>query len=216
MARTFLDLQNEALHDDFDPNKYRARVKQWLNEARAKVSRRVDSPASRGTQLLVLVAGTASYTLPDDWIETVSLVDRTGSDNAPIDEVTTADLDTLPDATGRPYYFASDSNAIVLYPTPDQAGYELHLRYVRNTTELSGDGDELPAWMEDYADLLVTYARSKLFRAEDDKAMSDSLRNDFELELGQMRADVQRPSRRVKRTAGMFRAGRALPSFRRP
>lgn len=219
MARTFLDLQNEALHDDFDPLKYRALVKTWINEALHKIARRSDMVELHGLYQLPLVVGTASYAWPADCVRIVSVFDATTPDREPLDEVSQLDVDMLDDTSAQPWAFAVDEvvgRAVVLYPTPDRSTYRLYMRYLRNATDLSADTDTVTASMpDDYVDLLVTYARSRLYEREDDDSFATSLMAKFEAALGQMRSDVQAPSRRRKHTGGMFRSGGGTPAFRR-
>ena len=47
--RTFLELQNEALHDDFSQTKYRALCKRYLNEAQRRIFRRARVPEGEPT-----------------------------------------------------------------------------------------------------------------------------------------------------------------------
>lgn len=218
MARTYLELQAEALHDDFDPIKYRTYVKRWINDALRKIARRSNIPELQGLTQLTLVAGTAAYGLPADSLRVVSVFDATvGEDRGPLEETTQVDIDALPVASGTPFAFAVHAGKIVLYPTPDRSTYQLFVRYLRNAAELVNDTDTVVASMpDDYVDLLVTYARSRLYRAEDDQATAAALKAEFEDELGRMRADVQHPSRRRKRTGGMFTGSGAVPAFRRP
>lgn len=212
-GRTFLDLQNDALHDDFDPNKYRARVKVLLNEALTRVCRRVYGLQRRATNNIDVLAGINSYTLPNDFVRLVSLHDPALHPGA-LDEVDVEDIDDEPTATGAPAVFAIDAQNLVIWPTPANNS-TLTLRYWATAPPLINDGD-IPAIPNDYVDLLPTYTRAKLYRLEDDPQMHDALMAQFTSELTDAKADLQQTSlHRPRQVPSMWRPG-ARPRFVRP
>lgn len=208
---TFLELQDEALHDDFSATKYRALVKRWINQALHRIARRMKMRDLEAAQSIATVAGTSFYALNSDAVRVRSL--HFVGDPESLTQVDLRDVDDSPAATGRPTDYAFNGSGITLYPSPDGA-YTLELRYWRNALSLSNDGDvvDIPA---DYEDLLVTFARAKLFRAEDDGDMYAFYMSQFESELQQMRADVQNRGGQVKRTPNMWQ-GIPTPRFVRP
>lgn len=211
--QTYLNLQDAALHDDFDPVKYRARAKILLNEALARVGRKVYSLQRRSTATVTLSAGTTSYALPADFARLVSLRDATKHPGT-LEEIDPTELDDLDASTGTPAAFAVDGQNLSLWPTPS-AGGSLTLRYWATPAGMSADGD-IPAMAADYVDVLVTYTRAKLFRLEDDVAMHDALMSDFNAQIAEMRSDLQLTSlRRVRQVPRMW-SGRGRPRFAKP
>lgn len=214
-GRTFLELQNEALSDDFDPSKYRDLVKVWINEALRKVARRVKSLQHDATQSITTAAGIAAYTLDNDvtrirWVVDTEL-------RLELDEVTLRDFDGLSSASGRPTLFALSSAGFVLWPTPDGV-YDIDARYWAAAIALVNDEDTPASFglTDDYVDLLPTYARARLFRAEDDFEAAATYMAEFEAGLTRAKSDLERPSSAGRRQVpGMF-AGRRGPSFQRP
>jgi hypothetical protein len=212
-ARTFLQLQDEALGDDFDATKYRTSVKRWLNEALWKFGRRVRVPQLHTTTTINTVAATATYALPTDLGRVLSL--RNTADRDPLTEVSIDDLDDLPAASGKPVRFAIYANQIILHPTPDRV-YPLELRDQRDGTELAADGDA-PQLPDVYADALVSYARARLFRAEEDYQAAAGYMSDFNQAITDARVDLHgRDRARRRQVPGMFSGGSAGPQFTRP
>lgn len=216
MARAFLDLQNEALANDFDAGAYRVSIKNWQNEAVGKIARRIHLPLLEATYTVPIVAGTIAYALPADELVLTNVANLT--DDYELDEQDPEWLDVQPTSSGKPWAFTQDKVSLMLYPTPDQAYAGFQLRYLKTATPLSGDSDTLVALgIEDTygAPILVSYSRSKAFAQEDDAQMSDFWLGRAEKELTEYEVMVQRRSRRRSRQIrGMFRGGSA-PSFRR-
>jgi hypothetical protein len=207
----YLELQDEALHDDFGATKYRAFVKRRLNEAVGRVRRRLKLPEAEAGQSLATVAGTGFYALNGDVVRVRSL--HFSGEPGALEQVDLRDIDDAPAASGRPSNYAFNGAGVTLYPTPDGA-YSLELRYWSNAAAMSEDTD-VPAIPEDYHPLLVTYTRAFLFRAEDDGEMYAFYMSQFEEELRLMRADVQDRGGGVKRTPNMWQ-GTPAPRFVRP
>lgn len=208
----FGELQAEALHDDFDANKYRARVQRWLNVAQARIARRMKLPEREGTQAIATVAGTAFYALDTGIVRIRSL--HFVGEPAELVQVDLRDIDDAPVSSARPTDYALNGAGITLYPTPDRV-YNLELRHWSNAIKMVQDID-VPSVHEDYQDLMVTFARAYLFRAEDDGEMYAFYMSQFEDELARMRADVQDRGGRVKRTPNMSAIRPAAPQFVRP
>lgn len=212
-GRTFLDLQDEALSDDFEPDKYRTLTRRFLNEAQRRIARRVRVPQLEQTQTFTTVAGDGTVDLDENVIRINSL--RNTTDRDPLDDVGTDALDDFPSASGKPSSYATSGQELTLYPTPD-AGYNLEVRYQSRPADLDDDGD-VPQMGDDYADLLVTYARARLFRLEDDMELARLWMEDFETDLAKYATDVQLHDRsRVRQVEGMFSGGNRGPSFVRP
>jgi hypothetical protein len=215
VARTYLDLQNEALGNDFDPATYRARAKQWLSEAVHRVARRARVRTWRASYAFPIVAGSASYLLPSDFVRLQTI--RNTADAADLVEVDVDDIDNMPASSGQPTMFAQDGLNVVFYPTPDRV-YPVTGRYERSGTfGQDTDTTDTVGFPDDYADLLVTYARSRLFRAEDDFEAAGVYMGEFEAQVLAMKGDLQLLTRgRPKQVPSMFERRPGPPRFSRP
>lgn len=219
MAQSFLDLQNSALSDDFDPGKYRVEARQAILDAIGEIARSTRLPANEATGTITTAAGTQDYALPSGASGTVrvlSLVDAQTDD--PLTDITRAALDDTPDARGRPTSFALYASNVSLYPTPDQA-YNFTLRYLRQGATPSNDSDMVAAVTgipEDYLHALVAYARFRLFRKEDDWEAANYWEGQYRQTLQRLKADVQRRDVGAKRRVPGMWAGEPSPRFVRP
>lgn len=212
MARLFADLVTEVLFDEFDRTKYQALVGTWLGEAAQKVSRAVKLPSSDNTTTISVVAGTQNYPLAEsvEKLYWVSNSDGTYLIESDIDEVTSSS------ERGKPAYFAIWDDELYFWPIPSAAD-TLTVRYRGGLPDVTDDST-LAAFPDDYYDLLVNYARSKAFAAEDDLEMANYYRGLFESELNRARAALQeRSENRPRQIQGMMPdPGSHLPRFRRP
>jgi hypothetical protein len=212
-GRTFLDLQDEALADDFNPSKHRANAKRFLNEAQRRIARRARVPQLENSQTITTVGGSSDVALSDSGVRINSL--RNTTDRAPLEAASIEEIDDLPASSGKPSLYAINGRTITFYPTPDGA-YSLSARFQGRPTDLVEDAD-VPQIGDDYADLLVTYARARLFRLEDDFEMARLYMQDFETDLAAYMTDVQYADRSRKRQIpGMYAAGSGMPTFVRP
>lgn len=185
MAYTFLQLQDEVLAYGFSSTAYRDRVKRWLNEGQHAVIRRVPTRDFLTSATTSTAAGTVAYPLPADFarLESVVLtVDRT-----PLHPVSIDWLDTLSAAGGTPQLYALDDQGLNIYPTPDGV-YALKLRYWKDPVDMVGDTDA-PTLPATHQDILVSYAVSRAFRAEDDQERAASFMGDVERGIAEMAAD---------------------------
>lgn len=208
----FGELQTAALHDDFDPTKYRQRCKDALNEAVGRVTRRVKMLQREAVGNVAVVAGQAAYNVPADFLRLRSL--RSATLRRELVEIGVRDIDGAPAAVGVPCEFAIDGLTLMLYPTPAAAG-NLTLRYWSRPALMAADGDD-PGIPSDYADALVSYARSRLFRWEDDRQQADAYMGDFNAAIAEMLVDLQSPSAtRRQQVRGMWQ-NEPSPRFIRP
>lgn len=212
-GRTFLDLQDEVLHDNFSPTKYRTLAKRFINEAQRRIFRRLRIPAGEETLPMFTAAGEVTLDLDEDVARVNSL--RIPADRNPLTNVDIKEIDAAPAASGKPDSYAVVGNKLFFYPTPNME-YELELRYQSRPPTLVDD-DDYPALDDDYRDLLVTYARAKLFRLEDDVEMFNAWMADFETGVVRLKADSGRRDRSRKRQVpGMFASDASRPTFVRP
>lgn len=201
MAMTFTQLQDEVLNHGFDES-YRARVKNWLNEAQGRVARYMQVPDFEAPYSVFTTPQNPTFSLPADFVRLVSLNNLTTL--RCLDPSTPQLLDAYPARSGEPLVFALDPafDAVRLYPTPDQA-YELRLRYFASPTAMS-DTNPTSAIPADYTDLLVTYALSRAFRAEDDYEAANFFSGQFTVELQKAATDLQYRDTTTKQVPGIW------------
>lgn len=211
--RTFKDLQDSVLGDDFAPATWRAEAKRQLVDAVRRIARRVKLPARQLTQAIATVAGTNTYALDALVVRVDSL--RNTADRDPLEEWEIDAIDDAPAASGKPSVFAIVGNSLVLYPTP-KAVCQLELRYQGRAAEFANDDAPLP-FDDEWADVAIAYARSRLFRAQDDYEAAAVHMNDYREGLREMTADYGRRSRtRRRRIPGMFARAGSSRGFSRP
>jgi hypothetical protein len=189
MPQTLSDLQTLALSDDFDATKYGGRARQAILDAISEVARSLRLPSSEASYTVPTTAGVADYQLPSDFIRALGLY-RT-ADDVRLYEQTTDEADQNEASTGLPYAYSVYGTTLTLYPTPN-ASTALRLRYLKEPnqpaqTDAVASTTGIP---ESYLDMLVSYARAKLFRFEDDPEMSQFWYAEFRRELGRMRGDL--------------------------
>lgn len=190
------ELQTATFGDSFDPAKYRVRVKRWLNDAQRRLLRRLDLSTEERTADLPVASSASTATAPADLerLSSVVYLPPTG-DGINLTPVPPSSLDEWdsqrPGEKGQPRMFAftGTPSTLVFRPVADEAGV-LRIRYDALPARMSADTDT-PVIHEDYHELLVTWARAKCYRDEDDVQMHDSLMVDFENELSRMRVDLQ-------------------------
>jgi hypothetical protein len=211
MTLTFLDLQDEVLHDEFDPGKYRTLVKRWLNIALGKVARAIDIEETEQTDTsIVFVPGTSIYPIPAG----IEIIDFISVEGRNLIELDINEMDESDDeARGAPTHFAVYGSDIVFWPAPD-AALSPRVRFTGRVATLSADTDLLPI-DDEYSDVLVNYAKSKAFASEDDGEMSTFFLQQFRDGLREMRGQSERTRNDVRQIQGMMPRGSA-PRFQRP
>ena len=216
--RTFLELQDEVLAHGFNASRYRPRVKEWLNDAAGRFLRRVEIPARLGSATITTVAGQREYDLPTNMVR-VETVRRAGSDpdehllSAPF-----AELDAAGDTRGQPSRYALTGTKLLLHPTP--SGVEtLTLRMWGLPARMVADIDPSPLEPE-YDELLIEYALSRAYRAEDDPEMATFHWQQYEREFARAKFEIEnRDPNEVRQVPGMFAvwgAGVDLDGMQRP
>jgi len=189
VPRTLSDLVTEALHDDFDRTKYGGRAQQAILDAISEVSRAMRLPGSERTYTVPVVAGTADYSLPSDFMRVLD-VSRT-ADATRLVPLSPEELDEEDTATGTPVGFSTFGTTLTLYPTPN-AAVDVRLRYLRelSTPNVNDSVASVTGLPESGLDALVSFARSKLFRFEDDPEMSGFWRAEYQRDLNRLRGDL--------------------------
>jgi hypothetical protein len=213
MAHTFGELQAEALHDEFSPNKYATLVGRWMNEAIGKIGRRVELPALQSSETIATVAGTSAYDIPEDSVLFESL--RYPDGQGQLEKLSIEAFDrSFSSGRGRPSSYTLYGSRILLTPTPDRE-YTLEARYRTATPEFSAATPIDSIFPHEYADLLVSYARSRAFRAEDDFEAAQLHMAEFWEGVNRMAGEVHYRSREVSQVPGTLEEY-AGPQFVRP
>lgn len=212
MADTFLNLQDKALSDDFAAAKYRPLMKGWLNDALHRIYRSTRMASGDQKATITLTAGTDTYTLPATSIRVDSL--RRPITGVTLSEAEVDTIDAMPARSGVPAVYALVGTGLILRPVPAAAG-TLELRYRFNPVDMTADTDE-PALPSDYRHMLVSYARSKAFRLEDDPDMANFWLGEWTRDLAELKSDLQRRSRRVRQVPSMWSDDVGSPRFVRP
>lgn len=214
MGQTLNDVVNQALSNDFEPSVYKSTAQQAIRDALADLARSIDLPSLQGTWTPTVTAGSASLTLPSDDLRVLSAFD--GSSHTVLTEVGQDYIDQSAPATGRPTAYAVYGSSATLYPTPDRS-YPLTFRYARNVGTISDTTDLSTLIPNEYVNVLVAFARHRLFRLEDDSAMSQFWRGEYDRDKLRMKADIQRGDRnRIRQIPGPYAATRSTPRFMRP
>jgi hypothetical protein len=214
VGQTLNDIVNEALSNDFDSSVYKSATQQAVRDALADLARSVDLPSLQGTWTPTVTPGEATLTLPLDDVRILSAFD--GESHVELSEVGQDYIDESTPATGRPVVYAVFGQSATLYPTPDRS-YPLTFRYSRNMAQVV-DTTDLSAFVPDeYLNMLVSFARHRLFRLEDDTTMSQFWRAEYDRDKLRLKADVQRGDRnRVRQVPGPYATARSTPRFMRP
>lgn len=218
MSQTFAQLQDLALHDDFDRGRYQGRARQAILDAVGEVFRNVRLPGAESSYTVPVAAGTASYNLPASPSSVRILSVYTPETSDPLEEVPQEWIDDQPPATGTPSTFSLYGNQIVLFPTPDSANHTVTIRFLRTggSPNDSDDMEIVTGIPDTYLRMLVDYARAEMFALEDDQEMWQFWRSKFDNQLFKLRADVQRRDvGRKHQIPGMF-AVSGGPRFQRP
>lgn len=213
---TFEEIIDEVMTDSFDAARYNARVKRWINDGASRIVRRVDSLQTEEQASLSVTAGVDYVAAPANLIRVQAV---TRADRVPVSEITGRQLRELSASAGMPAVFAlrkvSGSVRLMLWPTPS-ASTTFTLDYIAGEDELVDDSDEPQRIPAAYHDLLVSFAKSRAFRNEDDFEMARLWMEDFESDLRRMVSDLANPSRvRRHRTPSAF-VEAAGPEFVRP
>jgi hypothetical protein len=117
---------------------------------------------------------------------------------------------------GRPTVYAVFGSSATLYPTPDRS-YPLTFRYAHGMGTLVDTTDLSTLIPDEYVNALVSFARHRLFRLEDDTAMSQFWRGEYERDKQAMKSVIQRGDRnRVRQVPGPYASARSAPRFMRP
>jgi len=188
---TFLELQNEVLNHGFDQSVYRARIKNWLNEAQGRISRILELPELYNTTTITTIVGTDTYSLANNVIRINGLTNASSPNELTYVE-DPADINYYNNngqSMGEPQYYTFTGSNLRLSPVPD-AVYSLTMDFYGGATVLTMD-DDVSSIPSDYHDLMISYALSRAYRSEDDPQMSQFFYSEFMRDLQMLGADRQ-------------------------
>lgn len=192
-ALTYVELQDEALFNSFDAIKMRPRIKRWLNDAVNEVCRRT------GLLRLHEVAAydsTGSVSLQTRFTELLSVHEADGPVTTLPDLVANQSRSKLAPLPYNSGAFSQSGYGSCLYYAvqhePSSTGPAVRLRLYPHLASgfvaVVGRGTPAPMSLDadtsglgvEFDDLLVTFARSRSFRAEDDFEAARELMADFD------------------------------------
>ncbi len=193
MIENFGQCVNEVLNFGFNdgPQVNRGRVENWINEGQKQIAREVEAPEFQTTEVLTLKQGTAKYPLPSDFLRVQDiyypeLVCRLRPlDLAQYDATAPAKFE------GPPENYTLYANELWLFPTPNNSTDTLEVRYIKTAPGLKAEGD-VPLLDKDYLHLLVQYAVTRAFEAEDDLEAAQAHKARYQSDLDAYATDKQR------------------------
>lgn len=188
--KNFGGLVNEVLQFGFNdgPQVNRKRIEAWLNEAQYQIAREVEGPEYQETETLVLEQGIYKYPLPPDFLRTQDIYYPNLLLRLKMCDL--QQFDQTGEIFGPPGMYTLYANELWLFPTPNEQGDKLEHRYIRNAVQMTSETD-VPLLNPNYWHLLVEYAVSKAFRAEDDLEMAAAHRTLYKEDLDAYATDVQ-------------------------
>lgn len=210
---TFKELQDAALGTSFDPARYRTYAQRFLNRAQQRIARRIGMAATEALATVTTQPGVNTYDVPVDFAQLRGDEPIIDSEGRPLEQVDVGDMLTATNVSGEPRYFSYTGKQIRFYPTPAAAA--TFTMIYRAFAPRMVEDDAEPVIPEDYHELLVLYAKGRLYQEEDDQAAGSSLLGMFESELREMRAEQQRATAFRRQVPRMWR-GSGAPTFRLP
>ena len=115
---------------------------------------------SQGTHSPVIVAGTAEYSLPSDFLAFERVEITIDGDTTLLDEISSNEMAALDDDSGEPTKFSYRNYVMTLYPAPDSA-YTITVKYWQQPAAPSADADST-VWTNDALDLIRHRAKADL------------------------------------------------------
>lgn len=212
MPRTFADMVDEVLFDEFDRTKYQTHVGRWLNEAIQRLGRAAGTSgneASYTTGLLAddntialsdLAGGYVGIGTPTDGVQKIlSVVDtETGEHLTYVDP---EELVQVPVQTGTPTHWTVYGDSLRLAP-PTDASRSYLIHYAANLQDFV-DGSTLPV-PDDFAELAINYATAKAFEKENDYEAAAYHEGKFERGLARFRTASERAGNKRRQIPGML------------
>lgn len=213
---TFGEVQDRALHDDFDPSKYRTVAAAAINEALGRIFRTTVIGKGDTNMLVSAATGSDTVALPGGILRVAGVWLEQGWELVYLEPEDFARYaDAAQARRGTPTAYTVRGGSLALAPTPDRA-LTLELVGRVSFTPLVNATEPIPL-PEDYAWMPMRWARAELFALEDDQPMSDYWRGQFEARLVELRGDVASRTRQGSRQVpGTWSGMETGASFRHP
>jgi hypothetical protein len=192
MLETLGDITNEVLQFGFNdgPQVNRKRIENWVNEGQFQIAREVDASEFYETDVITVKQGTFKYPLPENFLRVMDiyypeLVCRL----KPLD-LLQFDMTSPAKFEGPPENYTLYGNELWVFPTPNNSTDTLELRYIKNAPALKAEGD-VPLLDKNYLHLLVDYAVTRAFEAEDDLEAAQAHKTRWKEDLDAFATDKQ-------------------------
>lgn len=171
------------------PQVNKSRIEGWVNDAQSQIARQVEAPEFQATESKTLTVGTYKYALPTDFLRMQDiyypeLINRL----RPVD-LQQFDMTAQTQWQGPPSMYTLYSTELWLAPTPSNAD-KLEVRYIKSAPALKAESD-VPLLNKAYLSMLVEYAVTRAFQAEDDPEAAQVHEGVFKAELARFAVDVQ-------------------------
>lgn len=156
-----------------------------INRAIAIVGGRFEWPFLAQTDTITLADGTQGYAWPTDWvkIDSLTIVDkRIRLKRLSAKEAEDRYGNDFP--SGEPRSFFLWGNQINFVPIPNAVG-TISARGYTQPTILAATSNS-PGWNDQYHEFLADYAIQKLWEREEDQAMAEAARQEFENGIGEL------------------------------
>lgn len=218
---TFLELQTATKSFLADRADFTTAIaKEFINRAYQKMANSFQFYELDGTdESITTVDGTASYNTPSG-VRSIRVIKITGDTEYEVIAQTMAwyeRQDTTSDNKGLPEHYIRYGSKIFFWPTPDDA-YEVRIRYLKDTTELSADAD-VPVFPEEWHELLFLSAASSACFQFGMAQRGMELKNEFLGAVTALQEETTMDSRhrigqvRLQRTRRSHRLGYPDPDY---
>jgi hypothetical protein len=146
--------------------------------------------------------GSSLLQLPTDLVRVIGVFDS--ANNRTLASNPFVEVQQYSTKTGNPLVFAVDesTSSLLLYPTPESA-VTLTIRYFARPTEMSAE-DSRPSTPAAYQDVLVSFALSRAFRAEDDFEASTFYKSQYMEDMARAATDLQYRDMSIRQVPGTW------------
>lgn len=194
MATTTQELVDIVMAHQFNTEKYTPWAIYWMNKAQKYIVRQSNVRVASKLTTSTLVVGQYDYTLPEDFARLINMAiyESSTTDATFLRHLDLEDYIIANKYIATPFrYTLNRENLFSLYPAPDRA-YNLDFYYYKLPDDLSIEAPLVdPVLPEDYDDLLVNYAISKIYLMEHDQTYSKIHRDLFDADLMKLRGELQ-------------------------
>jgi hypothetical protein len=190
VLESYVDVVNEVLNFGFNdgPQVNRKRIERWVNEAQFQIAREVEGSEFQETQVINMIQGTYRYALPEGFLRTQDIYYPFLSTRLRIFDIQDFDMINN-EVQGPPALYTLYQQELWLFPTPN-SNEELRHRYLKRPPQLIAEAD-IPTLNKDYLHLLVGYAVTRAFEAEDDLEAATAHKTRYKEDLDAYATDVQ-------------------------